>query len=121
MEDTTVSPLGGIKTMKFDKKIKIEPSSPRGTGHKPNTYYSVFSLGHTESILDRLAGDIAEALEDDKVTDGEQIVIPNFNNDADYWKRIIRSRITIQQQDGLSAVQNKEILVRESDSYLSTY
>ena len=117
--------------MKFDKKIKIEPSSPRGTGDKPNAYYSVFSLGHTESILGRLASGIAEALEDDKVTDGEQIVIPNFSNNADYWKRIfealkvsqglIRSRIAIQQQDGLSAVQDKEILVRESDSHLSTY
>ena len=117
--------------MEFDKKIKIEPSSPRGTGNTPDSYYSVFSLGHTESILGRLASGIAEALEDDKVTDGGQIVIPNFSNNADYWKRIfealkvsqglIRSRIAIQQQDGLSAVQDKRTLVRESDSYLATY
>jgi len=117
--------------MEFDKKIKIEPSSPRGTGHKPDTYYSISSLGHVESMLGFLADEIATALKDDKVTDGEQIVIPNFSNNADYWKRIfealkvaqglIRSRIAIQQQDGLSAIQDKEILVRESDSYLATY
>ena len=29
--------------MEFDKKIKIEPSSPRGTGNTPDSYYSVFS------------------------------------------------------------------------------
>ena len=117
--------------MEFDKSIKIEPSSPRGTGHKPEAYYSVSSLGHTESILGRLASGIAEALEDDKVTDGEQIVIPNFGNKASYWGRVfeslkiaqglLRTRITIQQQDGLSGIQDKEILVRESDSYLNTY
>ena len=80
--------------MKFDKKIKIEPSSPRGTGHKPNAYYSVFSLGHTESILGNLASDIAEALEDDKVTDEEQIVMPEFKYmvlTAFNWQRIFES------------------------------
>ena len=117
--------------MKFDKKIKIEPSSPRGTGDKPDSYYSVNYLDHLESRLGWLADSIATAVGDDKVTDGKQIVVPNPNNDADYWIRmfeslkiaqgLIRSRIAIQQQGGLSAVQDKKILVRESDSHLSTY
>jgi len=117
--------------MEFDKSIKIEPSSPRGTGHKPEAYYSVSSLGHTESMLGFLADEIARAIEDDKVTDGDQIVIPNFGNKASYWGRIfeslkiarglLRTRIAIQQQDGLSGIQDKEMLVRESDSYLITY
>ena len=120
--------------MKFDKKIKIEPSSPRGTGDKPDSYYSVSALDGTDSSLRRLAGEIATALEDDKVTDEEQIVMPEFKYmvlTAFNWQRIfeslkiaqglIRSRIAIQQQGGLSAVQDKEILVRESDSHLSTY
>jgi len=82
-------------------------------------------------MLGFLADEIATALKDDKVTDGEQIVIPNFGNKANYWGRIfeslkiaqglLRTRIAIQQQDGLSAIQDKEILVRESDSYLATY
>ena len=117
--------------MKFDKKIKIEPSSPRGTGDKPDSYYSVSSLGHTDSMLGYLAEAIATALEDDKVKDEAQIVIPNFGYSASQWQRVfehlkitqglLRTRIAIQQQDGLSAVQDKGILVRESDSYMATY